>query len=594
VKAMNCLVSGALAGLLALAAGCTGEIGGDPGTLGQPGPSGSGSGSSGSGGPGTTGGTTGGATGTSSTTGGVTTTGGSSTTTGGPAACEQAALPTRIWRLNDKQYGAATADLLPGIATTQVSTPGRDSHEFISWEDLFPIQEAFTAQLSDAAQKTAQLAVKNLTNAGNTLVPCTTGQDPRACAQNFVTNFAGRAFRRPLEADETTRLMSVYDVGVTNGTGFADGIELVIEAVLQAPSFLYRTELGAGGTAGSKIALTPYEVASSISFLLSNSIPDAELWKAAQDGSIADQAVLTKQIDRLLTVPKVQDNLTWVVMSWVGGPKVLDIEKTANDRANKTLDDPARQSMYAESRQFTSDVLWNGGTIADLFQSKTAFVDKYMADFYGLAYTGTGVMKTTVPANRSGLLTRAGMVTAIRYGTNPEVFRGETLRTQVLCGEIPPPPPTVNVDAFNAMYGGLSTRERIAVRQGQPQCNGCHQFMDPLGIAYDNLGGIGQIVTTVNNVAANPSGQLSGTDVDGAFADLNELSAKLSTSGIAKECMAKKLTTYAVGHDLVPNGVACANRDVVALVEQSGNKASALFKGIALNPVFTTRVVGGP
>jgi len=36
--------------------------------------------------------------------------------------------------------------------------------------------------------------------------------------------------------------------------------------------------------AGKPTALTPYELATTLSFLVLDSIPDAELWATAQDG----------------------------------------------------------------------------------------------------------------------------------------------------------------------------------------------------------------------------------------------------------------------------------------------------------------------
>jgi hypothetical protein len=547
---------------------------------------GTGSGSTGTGGPGTTGGTT---------TGSPTTTGGPNPTGGPNTACDPASVPTRIWRLNDKQFVRAAADLVPNATVPALATPGRDVNEFVSWDEQFPVQDALAAQLSDVAYKTAGLATASLTAAtGNALVTCAAGKTERLCAQDFVDKFATRAFRRPLETTERDGLMAVYDSGVTNGTGFSTGIELVVSAVLQAPSFLYRTELGTGGTPGSKVQLTPYELASSVSFLMLNSVPDSELWQTAVDGTISDAAVLGRQVDRLLTLPKVQDNLTGVFLGWVGAQKVLTIEKTMDDIAGGVFDATVRQSMMAETRQFASDILWKGGTIADIFQSKRAFVDKFMAGFYGVTYSGTGVMQVDLP-NRPGLLTRAGLIASIKYGHNPEVFRGQVLRVNTLCGVIPERPPNINVDAFNAQYGGLSTRARIAVRAMQSQCNGCHVFMDTLGIAYDSYGALGQPVTQVNGVPPDPAGSLVNTDIDGPFADIVDLSKRLATSKQAEQCVAEQMATYAIGREIGPMTLAsCADREIAKIVDDNGGRASTVFKGVVLNPVFATRVVGGP
>src|SRR5258708_1673868 len=336
------LITTAALSLAAFALGCTGSIGDPSGNGGPPGAQGTGAGTGGSTGPGGTTGTTG--------------TGG--TTTGGGPTCQPSSLKTRIWRLNDKQYMNAAAALVPNTTVPPISTPGRDPNEFVSWDDQLPVQDSFAAQLSDAAFKMAELAAKNLTIAGNALVTCATGQAERDCAATFVDKFATRAFRRPVAADERTGLMAVYDSGVTNGTGFGSGIELVVATVLQAPSFLYRTELGASGAPGATVPLTPFEIASSLSFLLTNSLPDAELGQTAADGTLAQADVLARQVDRLLALGPVQDNLTNVLLSWVGAPKVLSIEKTVDERAGVTFDDALRQSMFAETRAFTSDVLW--------------------------------------------------------------------------------------------------------------------------------------------------------------------------------------------------------------------------------------------
>jgi len=119
--------------------------------------------------------------------------------------------------------------------------------------------------------------------------------------------------------------------------------------------------------------------------------------------------------------------------------------------------------------------------------------------------------------------------------------------------------------------------------------------MDTLGIAYDNFGAVGQFVTQVNGVAPDPAGQLTGTDVDGAFSDVLDLSKKLAGSENVKQCMSRQMLTYAVGHKLLADvtQLSCADRDVAKVIDDSGGKASVVFRGIALNPVFTTRVVGG-
>src|SRR5207253_657830 len=77
-----------------------------------------------------------------------------------------------------------------------------------------------------------------------------------AAAQTFISNLAGKAFRRPLTAPESQSLAQVYtEVKAIYGT-IPEAIQYSAAAIMQAPAFLYRTELGTGkDTAGP---LTPY------------------------------------------------------------------------------------------------------------------------------------------------------------------------------------------------------------------------------------------------------------------------------------------------------------------------------------------------
>jgi hypothetical protein len=300
---------------------------------------------------------------------------------------------------------------------------------------------------------------------------------------------------------------------------------------------MYRTELGpAGSPVGQAARLSAHELASSLAFLFLNSIPDEELWAKAADGTLAEPAVMQAQVERLLALPRVQDNLTDIVAGWTGLPELFAIEKTEADRDGIEFNQAMRQSMYDETWSFIDSVLWNGGTVPELLTSRRAFVDETMADFYEVEFPGGNeAALVDLPQERSGILTRAGLITSMRYGLNPEVFRGLLLRETILCGEIPDPPADLDIDGFNAQYGGLSTRERIQVRQNEVSCAGCHAFMDELGIAYDTFGAMGQPITLVNDVAANPAGALTGTDVDGPYTDLVDLSSRLATSAAVRQ-----------------------------------------------------------
>src|SRR5262249_36818483 len=105
------------------------------------------------------------------------------------------------------------------------------------------------------------------------------------CARQITETFAHRAYRRPVTADEVTRLMRFYEGGRQNGGSFDQGIEQVVAAVLSSPNFLYR---GIWGTP----ALSDLELASRLSFFLWNTGPDQELLTLAESRGLTKPGVM--------------------------------------------------------------------------------------------------------------------------------------------------------------------------------------------------------------------------------------------------------------------------------------------------------------
>lgn len=88
-----------------------------------------------------------------------------------------------------------------------------------------------------------------------TLLPCASPMPDVACVEAFVRNKVARAFRRPLAETEVTDYMGLYRLGLTDGP--AVGVRMRLEAVLQSPSFIWRTEFGANAPASGKVRLRP-------------------------------------------------------------------------------------------------------------------------------------------------------------------------------------------------------------------------------------------------------------------------------------------------------------------------------------------------
>ena len=125
----------------------------------------------------------------------------------------------------------------------------------------------------------------------------------RPAAKAFITSFGQRAFRRPLTDAEVTTHVGLFNQGPTLYPGvdaFKAGASLVIQAMLQSPYFLYRTELGTAAAGAAKVPLNDWEVAAKLAFALTNTMPDDTLFAAAAAGQLHDKASVAAQAKRLL------------------------------------------------------------------------------------------------------------------------------------------------------------------------------------------------------------------------------------------------------------------------------------------------------
>jgi hypothetical protein len=410
-----------------------------------------------------------------------------------------------------------------------------------------------------------------------------------ACAQSFIERLASRAYRRPLDQTDRAALAKLYAVGAQTST--ADGVRLVIEGVLQSPSFLYRTELGSNAAPGKPVVLTPYELASALSFFLLNSIPDEALWAAAQNGSLGTDAGFTRELTRLMGDPRVRANLGKVFLKWMGLGGGVSTELPSDQYPE--YDDNLKASLAEEATRFFDDLLANGGSISDLLTSKKTFVDQRLAALYGVAYPGgTGFVPVTLPADqRSGILTQAGRIVTKSYG-QVVVHRGKSIKVGLLCGVIPAPPPGINT-MIPPSEANLSNRQLAMMRMADSVCGPCHSQMDPLGLAFENYDALGRY--SAKDAQGNPvdaSATIAGTDVDGTVKNAVDLGQRLVGSADMRVCLETNMQAYALGRDVPSTADQCEQQNIDQQVKASGGKLLDMMRAIAAAPGFRTRVGG--
>ena len=185
-------------------------------------------------------------------------------------------LPGRalVRRLSNTEYDATIVSLL-GDKTGYAAAFPTDTvvNGFSNNTDVQDVPPALAEQYMVVSEQIAANATKNT----DTLLGCKLSAG-EACINDFITRFGLRAWRRPITAIEQTDLLSVYRSGADSTTG----VRLLLEAFLVSPSFLYRVEVGVPVAGKTYRALTSWEIASRLSYFLTGTMPDDQLFATAQ------------------------------------------------------------------------------------------------------------------------------------------------------------------------------------------------------------------------------------------------------------------------------------------------------------------------
>lgn len=503
----------------------------------------------------------------------------------GPMGCqERAPSVVAARRLTRDQYLATVRDLLGDAPDLGDRLPADDKGEaVVTAPETLIVTPTWADKALNTAEHLAHAAIANL----GTLLPCkpVAGQQ-EACAGAFIQAFGKRAFRRPLTSEEVTGLTDVYKTGARDG--FERGIEMVIGTILQSPSFLYRLELGQRqGSVSGGIKLSPYEVASRLSYFVWGTMPDQALFDAAEAGRLSTPGGIEQEVDRMMNDPRGKATRLAFAQRWFGLDAIDEIGKDAD--VYPQWDEKLIASMKGEFSTFIDEVMGpsGDGKLETLLLSDSTYVDEELAALYGVsAPAGTGMRKVTMPMTRKGLLSSVSVLAVHTLSdASAAIHRGKFIRERLLCTVPPDPPPGLEVMP-PAPQAGMTTRERLMQHMTDPACTGCHAMMDPLGFAFENFDGIGRYRAMEQGKTIDASGNVSDTDVDGSFVGPVELAQKLATSKVVRTCVMTTLINYAQGPQPTDS---CLATKLAKSFDDSKHDIRSLILGIARSDSFQYR-----
>jgi hypothetical protein len=456
--------------------------------------------------------------------------------------------PAPLAHLTNIQYRSTLADLFPSIsiASDDMTLPAEIASEgFTNNADAQTPSAELIEALSSNAHSIATQAIADVSK----ILPChpAAAADEPSCGRQFISTFGKRAFRRPLRDDETQRYGAFFDNSYKQW-GFSTAVRLVIEGMLQSPSFLYRIEVD-GSASAPAVALGPYEMASRLSYLLTNSMPDDALSQAAEGGGLADVSGVEREARRLLQAPNARGAVAEFHRQWLRFDKMDNLSKAPD--LYPTFTPSTGLAMKDATTKYVDRLFWDEGrTLPALLTDNHAYVNDALAPLYGATSMGADLAWGAVDGGqRSGILTQVGLLAGFAHQRNDApVLRGVFVMDRLLCAAPPAPPPNVNtaLPELNA-DAKLTTRQQLEQSHVATACASCHESIDGIGFGFENYDAVGAYRTTELGLSVDSTGNLKGSDVDGPFHGAVELGKKLSQSQQVRECVSTQWLRYALG-----------------------------------------------
>ena len=407
------------------------------------------------------------------------------------------------------------------------------------------------------------------------------------CVEQFIEHYGLLLFRRPLSQDQRQRYLNIVETGAQRLGDVYQGLRYALVGMMTAPEFLLRIERAIEAPNDPSLPqLDSWSKAARLSYFLTDTTPDLELLRAAENGQLNSAQGLQKQVDRLLASPQFESALRAFFRD------MLEFE-LFDDLAKDTEIYPAFNSdVVADAQEQTlrdiiRTLVAEEGDYRDLF----TLTDSEMTRSLGVLYRQPVASRDgweRVPLSNDGR--RLGIQSHISFlalhahpGRSSPTLRGEALRNIFLCQEVPDPPPDVN---FSAVQDAASTvmptaRDRLSAHNTEPACAGCHKVMDPLGLALEHYDGLGMFRVQENSAPIDASGSLDGVDYD----DAHGLAQALSRHPETPRCLVEKLYRFGVGRDTVWDERAYMDY-LIAKFEAHGFRVPELMRTIALSNNF--------
>lgn len=493
-------------------------------------------------------------------------------------SCTQPGVGKPVLRLLTRaQFANTVNDIFPQIANMWGNTLPADPVSAYGFDN--DSGAVVGPQLAQGMLDTASAVGDAVTgSAFASILPCSASSADHACADQFVTQYGRRLFRRALTPAEHDRYLSFFDSALSKSS-FKSAIKWLTVGLIQSPYAVYRSEIGT--PANGNRQLDAHELATELAYTFTDSTPSEALLTQADSGTPLDTTAIAKS---LLATPAGKAALRGFFESYLDFPRVASV-----DRAGISQWGAVRGAMVQETRSFIDQVVLQGnGGLKDLLTSPTSNPSQTLASYYGFpAPASDNATVQRVPGQGIGVLAQGSILAshAQPNGSSP-TQRGLLVFSKLLCNTKPNPPPNVPPIA-SPMPGQMTTRQRYEQAHAvNPPCSTCHKLFDPIGFGFEHFDEGGRYRETESGLPIDTASNVP--DKTGAalfqFKSQEELAQGLAEQDVVYQCFAAYLATYAFG-----SSEACLGASRIPDLRSGTLGISDYYTSLAAAPHFSQR-----
>ncbi|SMF51632.1 DUF1588 domain-containing protein [Pseudobacteriovorax antillogorgiicola] len=355
-----------------------------------------------------------------------------------------------------------------------------------------------------------------------------------SCLARFISEFGKLAWRRPLSSEESDRFIGY--ISANSGLSYESKIRDLTKIFLASPHFVLRTEIGSASE--SRFQLTPYEMASYLSYNLLGAPPHGELWSAAENGTLNSAEKMKEYALSIIDDPSYDG---YVFSNFIGSMFQLDrLETASKDPKHNFNEDSIRSAKQELQEVFLFLVKHDTKPLQSIFTNRYTVNQAALLNLYGTTSPGQENLLEIDSSNREGFLSRVAFLAInSEFDHSNPMRRGAKILDNFMCRAVPPPPPEAN----EAVANGQNSRE---FRATSPTCKGCHLSIDPIGYAFESFNEVGQV--NGDYQVLEESITLDGETV--SFTGLtgpNGLSQALAASREVENCLIRRWYEYLQG-----------------------------------------------